>query len=257
MRPEAFQRIAQAAAEVVVKRRLGARDIVVGDRLVQQRRVAGLFQVGGHCEHEPQGVVVEARADRVVPALGERLVLVVGTARWQLRAGDVDDPLACPPGDQVDKAQQVLGRVPEAHAAPDARLVARCRTAHVEGDHALVGVPGIDHPVCLGVRGRDRQFGEHPVPVIAQAGEALLDRRRLQPVLDHGPHTGLVHRLAPRRVKLGVLGFSQYPRRKMTSLRSPGASVERTWCEPQGDQPWATEPAEVPRSTTRGLSKPR
>ena len=84
---------------------LGAGLVVVRHRLVEDARVAGLLDVGGHAQDQPQRVVVEAGADVVVAALGERLVLVVGAAVGELRRGDVEDALARPLRDHVHEAR--------------------------------------------------------------------------------------------------------------------------------------------------------
>ena len=60
---------------------------------------------------------------------------------------DVEDPLPGPLRNEVDKAEEVLVGVAEAHASADAGLEVRRTAGHVEGDHALVGVPDIHHPV--------------------------------------------------------------------------------------------------------------
>ena len=83
---------------------------------------ARLLEVGGDGEDQPQRVVVEAGADGVVAALGQRLVLVVGAAGRELGGGDVEDPLARPVRNHVHEAEQVLVRVAEAHAPADAGL---------------------------------------------------------------------------------------------------------------------------------------
>ena len=54
----------------------------------------------------------------------------------------------------MDEPQQVLVGVPEPHAPPDARLEHGRGARQVEGDHALVGVPGVDHPVDVRIAGR-------------------------------------------------------------------------------------------------------
>ncbi|OIQ79418.1 hypothetical protein GALL_388480 [mine drainage metagenome] len=109
----------------------------------------------------------------MVPALRQRLVLVVRGPVRQLRRGDVEDPLAGPLGDEVHEPQQVLGRVAEAHPTPDARLEVRRRARHVERDHALVLVPDVDHPVELLVAARDAVAGEQVGPV----GDQRVERR--------------------------------------------------------------------------------
>ncbi len=75
------------------------------------------------------GSSVEAATDRVVAALGQRLILVVGAAVLELRGRDVQNALPGALGDQVHEAEQVLVRVTEAHATPDAALEKTRRSA--------------------------------------------------------------------------------------------------------------------------------
>ncbi len=99
VRADALERIADAALQVLVKRRLAARLVIIGHRLIQNRPVAGLFEIGRHAEHQPERIIVEIAADVVVAALGEGLVLVVSPTspaigwlarsrmRWRARSG--------------------------------------------------------------------------------------------------------------------------------------------------------------------------
>ena len=65
-------------------------------------------------------VVVEAGADVVVAALGQRLVLVIGAAGRELRGGEVEDPLrARARGIMLNESEQILVGVAEAHAPSD------------------------------------------------------------------------------------------------------------------------------------------
>ena len=160
VRPEPVEREVDAPPEVVVERRLRALGVVPRHGLVEDREVAGLLDVGRDREHEPRRVVVEPGADVVVAALRERLVLVIGAAVGELRRGDVEDPRPGSLRDHVDEPEQVLVRVPEAHAPADARLEHGRRARQVERHHALVGVPGVDHPVDVRVAGRDLEAGE-------------------------------------------------------------------------------------------------
>jgi hypothetical protein len=99
--------------------------IVEGHRLVEDRPVAGLLEVAGDTEDEPQRVVVEAGPDVVVPPLGQGLVLVVRRAVGELSGRDVQDPLTRAVRDEVDEPEQVLVRVAEAHAPADPGLEVR------------------------------------------------------------------------------------------------------------------------------------
>ena len=139
-----------------------------------------------------------------LPGLREGLVLVVGAAGRELGRGDVEDPPAGPLGDHVHEPQQVLVRVAEPHAAPDARFERRGRARQVERDHALVGVPHVDHAVdVLGRRG-DLQRAEQVVPVAAQAPEGGVDLVDPEVAVDDTAHAPLVDRLGPGRVELRV-----------------------------------------------------
>ena len=93
---------------------------------------------------------------------------MVGAAILELGGGDIQNAAAGALRDHVDEAQQILAAVAEAHPAADAAFVVAGRAAHVEGDHALVLVPQIDHPVQLLVAGVQLQGGEQLVPVVGQ-----------------------------------------------------------------------------------------
>ena len=54
--------------------------------------------------------------------------------------------------DQMDETEQVLTGITEAHAAADSGFIIGSGTGHVEGNHALVLVPDIDHAVEFLVR---------------------------------------------------------------------------------------------------------
>ena len=171
VRTEVLDDVVEANAEVLHQRHLAARLVVERHRLVEDGEVARLLEVSDGTEDEPHRVVVEAAADVVVAALGERLVLVVAPAVRELRGGDVDDALAGALGDLVDEADEVLVGVAEAHAAADAGLEERGGARHVEGDHALVLVPDVHHAVEAVVAGLHRIARKEVVPVLAQLRE--------------------------------------------------------------------------------------
>ena len=125
-------------------------------------------------------IVVEAAADVVIAALGERLVLVIGAAGGQLRGGQVQDALAGARRRHVHKAQQVLVGIAEAQAAPDARLIERRRARHVEGRHALVRIPDVHHAIGVDVGRVDLEDAEQALPVLAQLLEGRVGVRRRQ-----------------------------------------------------------------------------
>ena len=108
VRADAFEGVADAALQVLIERRLAARLVIVGNLLIQDRPVAGLFQIGGNAHYQPGRIVVEIAAGVVVAAFGERLVLVIGPARRQLGGGQVEDALAGSFRHHVDETEQVL-----------------------------------------------------------------------------------------------------------------------------------------------------
>ena len=93
---------------------------------------------------------------------------MVSTAVGKLCVGNVQNPLPCPLRDQVDKAQQILTGIPEAHSATQTALKITGTATHIEGDHALVLVPDVHHPVQLLVGGIDGVGAQQAVPVIFQ-----------------------------------------------------------------------------------------
>ena len=82
---------------------------------------------------------------------------MVGGAVRQLGGGNVHECVpGRAPGIMMDKAQQILTAVAEAHAAADAALKVAGRAAHIEGDHALVLVPDVHHDGSASRRGLSR-----------------------------------------------------------------------------------------------------
>ena len=190
---EVVEDVVERALQVLEERRRVLRVVVEGHRLLQDPEVARLLDVGRRPRDEPERVVVEARPDVVVPPLRERLVLVVGAAVRLLGGGDVEDALPRPRRDEVHEAEQVLVRVAEAHAAADAGLEVRGRARHVEGDHALVGVPDVDHPVETLVAGLHRVLRQHLRPVLAQGDESGVHLRGRLEAREELPRRLLVH----------------------------------------------------------------
>src|ERR1017187_11008996 len=111
MRAKALQRIAEAASQVIAEWDLGAGFVVELHRLLEDAPIPGLFQVRGDADDEPVRIVVEAAANVVVASLGQRLVLVVGSAGRQLRGCQVKDAFTGARWNHVDKAQQILVRI--------------------------------------------------------------------------------------------------------------------------------------------------
>lgn len=59
--------------------------------LGEDGEVSRLLDVGYGSEDEPARVVVETATDIIVASFGERLILVIAAAVWELGTGDVDD----------------------------------------------------------------------------------------------------------------------------------------------------------------------
>ena len=160
--------VAEAPAQMLHQGLCSGHVVVKGNRLVQDRPVTGLPQIGGGARNEPERVIVEAAAHVAVALFGQGLVLVVGTAVLKLGGSNVQNALPCAGRDHVDEAQQILTGIPEPHAAADAALVIAGTAAHVEGDHALILVPKAHHPVQLFLAGGQLPAREQLLPVVGQ-----------------------------------------------------------------------------------------
>ena len=126
---------------------LRAGSVVEGHSLTQNAEVTRLLYVCHSAENQPQRVVIKATAYVVVAALGKGLILVVAAAVGKLGGGYVDDSLPGPLGDLVHKTYKILIGITKTHSAAYTALKERCRAGHVEGNHALVLVPDVHHPV--------------------------------------------------------------------------------------------------------------
>ena len=96
---------------------------------------------------------------------------MVAAAVRELGGGYVYDTLAGTLRNLMHEAHKVLIGVPEAHSAADSALEERCRTGHVEGDHALVLVPDVDHPVHLLLRTLHGIYVQQGVPICLKLGK--------------------------------------------------------------------------------------
>ena len=145
----------EAPAQMLHERLGQVRIIVKIHLLIQNAPVAGFAEIGVRAGDQPQRVVVEAAADREIPFLGQGLILMIGAAVRELRRRNVQDAFACPLRNHMDKAQQILAGIPEAHASAHAAFKVTGAAAHVEGHHALVLVPDVHHAVKLLVSAAD------------------------------------------------------------------------------------------------------
>ena len=165
---------------------------VVGSRLIQDGEVAGLLDVGRCTGDQPQRIVIEAAADVVVALLGQGLVLMVAAAIAELGGSDIQDALTGALRDLVHEAQQILGGIAEAHAAANATLKHGGGTAHIEGHHALVGIPDVDHAAQLLIVSGEGVGGEQVIPVGLQRIEGSLDLLVGSQAVDQGLGRSLV-----------------------------------------------------------------
>ncbi len=172
MGTQVSQRVVNRTLKVLHERARRRLIVIKGHKLIQDRLVARLTQVSRHARNEPQRVVIKAAANVRVAFLGEGLVLVIGRPISLLCSRNVQDALARSRGNQMHKAQQVLVRIAEAHAAANATLVVACRAAHVEGHHALVLVPNVDHTVHACIGRAHAVGGKQLVPVGAQLSKS-------------------------------------------------------------------------------------
>ena len=104
-------------------------------------------------------------------------------ASSRIGSGRVAMRVRCdPPG--CTKSFMLRLRGVTAHAAPDATLEHGGRTAHVERDHALIGIPDIDHAAQLLVGRGQHIGGQQVVPVLLQRverfGNLLVGRQLFQ-----------------------------------------------------------------------------
>ena len=74
----------------------------------------------------------------------------------------------------MNETEQILVAVTEAHSASDTALEIGGGAGHIEGDHALILVPDVDHAVDLLVRGVYAVLGEQPAPVLLKLVEQLV-----------------------------------------------------------------------------------
>ena len=185
VRPEPVERVLQRSLQMLVQRRLRTGVVVEGNLFVEDAAFARLLQVGSDGEDQPQRVVVESGSDGVVAALGQRLVLVIGAAGRELGGGDVEDPLARPVRNHVHETEQVLVGVTKAHPPAEAGLEEGGRAGQVEGGHALIGVPDVDHAIGVLARGGDLHRSELVRPVLTQSAEGGLDFGGSQQPSDH------------------------------------------------------------------------
>ncbi|MNO32640.1 hypothetical protein D3C76_226370 [compost metagenome] len=142
--------------------------------LIQNRIVAGFLDVGSCSRDQPERIIIEAGADFVVAFFGERLVLVIRAAVFELGSGDIQNTLSGTLRDLVHEAEQVLVGVTEAHAAANPGFEIGSGTGHVERNHTLVRIPDVNHAVKLLVAALNLIFGQQVIPVCSQNSQSSI-----------------------------------------------------------------------------------
>ena len=165
--------------------------IIKRHRFIQNRDVAGLADISTDSCDEPERVIVEPAADIGVALLGEGLVLVIRAAVRELRGSDINDPLSGALGNKVHETEQILTGISKAHASADAGFIIRSASGHIEGDHALILIPDVDHSVHFGTGTGDMEFAEEFSPVIAKRLISCNDSVTIMIFADHGVCFGL------------------------------------------------------------------
>src|SRR4051812_16861833 len=114
MRTKPVERVSKTSLQVLVERCLRSFLVIVRNELIENAPVARLFDVCGNTNDQPMWIIVKSAADIVVSPFGERLVLVVRAAGWQLCCRQIQYPFASARGNHVHKSQQVLVGVAKA-----------------------------------------------------------------------------------------------------------------------------------------------
>ena len=226
MLPKPLQRVAEAAMQMLVERLLGAGLVVVGRLLVENAPIAGLLQIGRHAEDEPMRIVVESATNIVIPALRQRLVLVISAAAIELRRGQVENPLPRSRRHHVHKSQQVLVGIAETEPSANTRLERRRRARHIKCGHALVCVPDVHHAIRVHIRRVHLEDAEKLVPVRAQAIESRIGLSRPEIPCDHRLRQLLVDGLRTGRIELLVLRVFLVPENEDDLPRLSGSEIE-------------------------------
>ena len=136
---------------------------------------------------------------------------MVAATVGELRGGYVDDTLARTARYLMDKAHQVLVGVAESHASSDATLEERGRAREVEGDHTLILVPDVHHPVEFLVARPHAIDAQQVVPIVLQLGKGCVDLLGGVQPLYRGMGLFLIDDLRGRELLVGlVLDISQH-----------------------------------------------
>ncbi len=144
---QSIQRVLDRPLKVFEQGHFGAWLVFVGHQFIKDGKIPGFLHISCCCQYQPVRVVIEIGTHIVVAAFGQRGVLVESAAVGKLGGCQIKQPFAGALRHNMHKTQQILGGIAKAHAASNPAFKVRSRTAHVEGDHALVGIPDVDHAV--------------------------------------------------------------------------------------------------------------
>ena len=115
---------------------------------------------------------------------------MVSTAVLELGGSDINDTLSCTVRNQMYETEQILTGITETHTTADSGFVIGSGTGHVESNHTLILVPGVDHTVDFLVSGIYRvacQAAVSSKPVMLQKPHLPVHRSGILPAfLWHG-----------------------------------------------------------------------
>ncbi len=148
--------------------------VLIGNLLIENGNITGFLHILCNRKYHPQRVVVEVRAKLVVAHFGKRLILVIRATVLEHGSRKINKTLSRTLGYLVNKAQQILIGITEAHSSADTALEVGSGARHIERYHALILIPDVDHTVDLLVGRVDRILREQLIPVVLKALEQLV-----------------------------------------------------------------------------------
>ncbi len=148
---------------------------------------------------------------------------MIGAAVFKLHGGDIQDADPRPFGHHVHKAEQILATIAEAHAPARAALEIAGAAAQVEGDHALIGMPEVDHAVEGGVAALQGKAAQEALPIFFEFVKRYLRVRVRSEAGLHGPGGRFVNdaRRGPFLIP-GIFGVAQDKEQRFALARGQG-----------------------------------